>query len=126
MTYFRIDDTFWSHPKTYTVSMAARGLWATAGAWSCCYLTDGYIPTASLKIIAGGTPTKRLVDELVTAGLWIDVGDGWQFHQWAEHNYTKDQVHKQRERRRKNQEVWRTKKEMRAVLKDVSDFGRMP
>lgn len=125
MTYFRVDDKFWSHPKTTSLSMAARGLWATAGSWAACYLTDGYIPRSSLRSIAGGANVKKAVDELVTAGLWIDVGDGWQYHQWDEHNYNRAQVEQQRQRRRKNQDAWRARKEMKAML-NGQQIGSMP
>lgn len=125
MTYFRVDDKFWSHPKLYTVSLAARGLWVTAGSFCASYLTDGLVPKDALRFISTESKnhTARCVDELVAADLWITVDDGWMFREWTDHNYTRDQVVKQQERRRKNQEVWRTKQEMKALLKDVSERG---
>jgi hypothetical protein len=72
MTWFRVDDGLHSHPKWLRVSNAARGLWATAGAWSSDQLTDGRVPVYVLAHI-GGTP--ELAAELVAVGLWHALPD---------------------------------------------------
>ena len=94
MTWFKVDDGFHSHPKTIKVGMSSRGLWVTAGSWSADQLTDGFVPKSAIKMWGG---TKRQVKELVEAGLWVEVENGWRFHGWAERQPTRKQVEKKRE-----------------------------
>jgi hypothetical protein len=93
VVWFRIDDGWHSHPKVIDVSLAARGLWATAGSWCGQHLTDGAVPTKMLKAW-GGTP--KLVDELVRAGLWKVSEAGYQFHDWSALNPLRADVLKSR------------------------------
>jgi len=89
MTWFRVDDGWHSHPKTVGVSLAARGLWASAGSWCAQHLTDGLVPRKMLAIW-GAKP--RHACELLDAGLWINSEDGYVFHNWADCNPTKAEV----------------------------------
>lgn len=93
MPWFRVDDGFHSHPKVLATSLAARGLWATAGSWSMHHLTDGMVPDHVLASL-GGTP--ELAAELVAAGLWKRRKNGWLFHDWEKKNPTKEAVEKDR------------------------------
>jgi hypothetical protein len=79
--WFPVDDSFHSHPKALATSLAARGLWATAGSWSSAHLTDGVVPVHVLASL-GGTP--ELAAELVAAGLWRRTRQGYVFHDWLE------------------------------------------
>ena len=81
MPWFPVDDSFYSHPKALATSLAARGLWATAGSWSSAHLTDGVVPVHVLASL-GGTP--ELAAELVTAGLWRRTRNGYVFHDWLD------------------------------------------
>ena len=81
MPWFPVDDSFYSHPKTLATSLAARGLWVTAGSWSSAHLQDGAVPDHVLASL-GGTP--ELAAELVAAGLWKRTKRGYVFHDWLE------------------------------------------
>ena len=89
MTWFKVDDGFADHPKTLRVSLAAIGLWTKAGAWSAKHLTNGEVPLAAVTALGG---TKRLAGELVTAGLWLEIPSGYAFHEWLQHQPSRDQV----------------------------------
>lgn len=89
MPWFNVDDGFHSHPKALATSLAARGLWVTAGSWASDNLTDGVIPRHVLASL-GSTPT--LENELVAAGLWKKHRKGYVFHDWAKCNPTSKQV----------------------------------
>lgn len=52
MTWFKVDDGFYDHPKVENLSMAARGLWVTAGSWCAKQLTDGVISKKKLGSLA--------------------------------------------------------------------------
>lgn len=113
MTWFKTDDKFWSHPKVMdtALSLAARGLWLTAGSYCADQLTDGLVRVATLHTIAPGNrvAVERAAAELVTAGLWEVVpGVGWQFHDWDDHQPTRSEVEAERaaskERQRRSRE----------------------
>jgi hypothetical protein len=79
MSWFRVDDGFYSHPKVLATSLAARGLWASAGSWSKDTHTQGVVLREALAML-GGSP--ELASELVTAGLWERTRGGYRFHDW--------------------------------------------
>lgn len=114
MTWFRVKDSMWGHPKFQFVSNDAIALWVSAGSWSMCYLTDGLVPPHALTILRG---SKQAAQELVDAGIWDVTPDGYLFHEWNEYNYTKSQVEdfKKKERDKKRRQ--------RAAKTDVSDVS---
>lgn len=79
MGWFKADDKFSVHPKVICVSLAARGLWITAGTWSRMMQTEGQIPRAYPKTLPGGEDAAK---ELVEAGLWDEYDDIYEFHDW--------------------------------------------
>lgn len=97
MTWFKVDDGLWGHPKWLATPVSARGLWVTAGSWSACNLTDGVIPRHVLPAL-GGKPKDAAA--LVQAGLWIERDSGgWLFHEWNQpgRQPTKEAVMAERE-----------------------------
>ena len=105
MTWFKVDDGFWSHPKTAMLSDAAIALWVRAGAYSCQHLTDGVISKPVLRMVG----THEAADELIACGLWIEVDDGWRFHDWEKYQETREAVVKRREAWRDRQKQSREK-----------------
>lgn len=100
MAWFKLDDQFWSHPKTLQLSDAAVALWARAGSYSCAHLTDGFISEAVLRRQLGGS--KKAVRELTTVApgyehaFWQLVDGGYQFHDWHEYQEASGSVKKRR------------------------------
>lgn len=110
MPWFKVDDSFYDHPKFLDVPNAAVGLWAKAGAWCGKYLTDGVIPATQVKRFKG---TSSQVNALISAGLWIEDRSEsgskvYRFHDWSRWQATRKQVLKEREdgaeRKRKSRE----------------------
>jgi hypothetical protein len=93
MAWFKLDDRWHSHRKVIGLSLAARGLWATLGSWCASELNGGRVPEKVVKHF-GGTP--RLVTELVESGLWVRADDGYQFHDWSDHQPSKEDVYARR------------------------------
>lgn len=93
MTWFKIDDSMWSHPKVMLCSDGAIALWTRAGSFSCDKLTDGFIHRAYLPSLRS---SEKAAAELVTAGLWDEVENGWRFHDWEDYNDTGDAVEAKR------------------------------
>lgn len=100
MTWFKVDDGFWSHPKTLTLSAEAVALWVRAGSYCGKHLTDGFVSRQILPMLQGTPDHAR---ELVAADLWLDHVDGWQFYAWTEYQDTKTAVETRRE-------AWKTRK----------------
>lgn len=109
MTWFRVDDSFPSHPKTRSIPRSSRraviGTWTTLGAYSARHLTDGLVSLDSV-LDEGGTRPDALA--LAKAGLWHPPGVGcnhpadqcpgaptdgyYQFHDWFEYQPSRAQV----------------------------------
>ena len=106
MPWFRVDDKFYSHPKFVAVSMAARGLWVSAGSWCTQNLTDGWLPESVLPLLTSGRSVADLVVELESADLWTRGVNGWQFHDWTDWQWSKDRIEKQRLANRERQQKW--------------------
>lgn len=79
MTWFKVDDKLWGHPKWLATPPGARALWVTAGSWSAAHGTDGAIIEPLLRQFGA---RRRDADALVSAGLWRRTVAGWQFHDW--------------------------------------------
>jgi hypothetical protein len=97
MTWVRVDDGFADHPKVLDVSDAAFRLHVCAMCWSGRRLTDGAIKHRDLRILIGmlRTPPTNpadIVQELLDAHLWEDMGDSWAIHDWLEYNPSAEQV----------------------------------
>ncbi|MEU8989994.1 mucin-2 [Streptomyces sp. NPDC048558] len=70
VTWFKVDDTFYGHPKTLKAGNAAVGLWVKAGAYAAQHLTEGTVPGVVARLY-GTAPQAR---KLVAAGLWHEHG----------------------------------------------------
>ncbi len=94
MTWFKVDDGFWSHPKTLTLSHRAIALWTRAGSYCGKHLTDGYVAANVLPMLQA-TPADA--DELCTNGLWRPVEGGWAFWEWNQYQDTREVIQRRRE-----------------------------
>jgi hypothetical protein len=83
MTWFKVDDSFHSHPKVMMSSPAALGLWVVAGTWSAANMTDGFVPALVLPRLL--PDSEALAKELMAVGLWEQAEGGYQFHNWTEY-----------------------------------------
>lgn len=117
MTWFKVDDGFWSHPKIAGLSDSAVATWVRAGSYSCQHLTDGFISAPMLRMF-GDADTAA---ELVATGLWDAVAGGWHFHDWAEYQETGDVVRKRREQARERQRRSRERREQKRARGLVAD-----
>lgn len=96
MPWFKVDDSFHSHPKVLATSPAALGLWVVAGAWSSANLTEGFVPDRALpRLIPDSEPLAR---ELVSVGLWRRERGGYRFHDWIAYNPTRSEAIAARDR----------------------------
>lgn len=108
MTWFKVDDSFSSHPKVMAIPRGAArlraiGLWASLGSWCARQLTDGHFARHMVTEHGGTTSdAKRLVE----VGLWETTPAGYVFHDWQDWQPTRAKVEEDRaaarERMRRN------------------------
>ncbi|MFI5839432.1 hypothetical protein ACIA8K_06930 [Catenuloplanes sp. NPDC051500] len=108
MTWFKVDDSFHSHPKVLAADPAALGLWVIAGTWCSANLTDGFVPDYVLPRLL--PDSARLADTLVTVGLWRRAKGGYRFHDWHEYNPTAESVQDERKAARERMRKMREKR----------------
>lgn len=112
MVWFRVDDSFYDHPKVVSIPRAeglraaAVGTWTLAGDWCARHLTDGVIPIAQVEEL-GGTMAGALA--LVKAKLWTKTKNEFRFKSWAEYQPTRSQVESARESERTRKARQRSK-----------------
>lgn len=103
MPWFRVDDNLAFHPKAILATNPALGLWVRAGSYAAHQLTDGFVPLD----IARSLGTKAQADKLITAGLWLPCGQGYEFHQWNERQPTRKDVEEKRAANAERIRKWR-------------------
>ena len=106
MVWFKVDDSFWSHPKVLPLSGDALALWVRAGAYCAQQLTDGIVSLQALRMLAD----RDAAVELTNAGLWeVEPTGGFRFHDWSEYQPTREHVISERakatERKRRSREA---------------------
>lgn len=105
MTWFKVDDSFHSHPKVLAAEPAALGLWVVAGAWCSANLTDGFVPDYAVPRLL--PDAARLAEKLVACRLWKRTKGGYRFHDWREYNPTASEVNSEREAARERMRILR-------------------
>ena len=108
MTWFKVDDGFYDHPKVVGLSLSVRGLWLTSGTYCARHLTDGHITRKQARRLGGNV---ALVRSLIDSGLWIDCPEHegcCVFSDWNDYQLSRDSVQKRRkdeaEKKRKARE----------------------
>lgn len=107
--YARVLGTFWRHPRTLGLSMAARGLWVSLLSWSADQRSDGAIPAAALTMVCGGKPDARSVADLLLCGLLLKTETAYTLRDWSQHNITRDEHDAAKEATRKRVAAHRSK-----------------
>lgn len=104
MTWFKVDDGFWCHPKVLGVSAGAIRLWVLAGSWCAQHCTDGVVPASLLRTLR---VRSAYATELVEVGLWDLHQTGYAFHDWTDYNPTREAVTAGREATKARVQAWR-------------------
>ena len=96
--WFKVDDSFYSNPKTAMLSDGATALWLRSGSWSAQQLTGGFVPARMVPMFRGSDDSVR---ELCDAGLlaYDEQKDGYQFHDWSDYQPDGEEVDALRKKR---------------------------
>lgn len=118
--WFKVDDSFFSNPKTAMLSDGATALWLRSGSWSAQQLTDGFIPARMVPMFRGSDDS---VHELCDVGLWErdDERDGYRFHDWSDYQPDGEEVDALR---RKRSEAGKRGANSRWKRKTVDENGK--
>lgn len=108
VTWFKVDDGLHAHPKAIKAG-DAMALWVVAGSWCADQLTDGFIPGYMVDRLSTNGSAHAVV--LHRVGLWDlaerDGEAGFEFHDWAEMQPSRQQVREDRAATAARQKRWR-------------------
>src|SRR5258706_12976308 len=111
MPWFRLDDSFHSHPKVIAAGNEAIGLYVRCGTHAAEHLTDGFVG----KDVALSYGSTALADTLVRTRLWHRARGGWTIHDYLDYNPSREAVEKERkasaERQRRKRGTQRSQRE---------------
>lgn len=105
MTWVKLDDGFFLHPKALAAGRDGRDLYLAGLCWSAGQETDGLIPAHALALIAmvaGVADADQAASRLVEVGLWITDPDGWRIRGYGDWQTT-----------RADRDAWRAKERAR-------------
>lgn len=106
MSWAKVDDSFYDHPKVLDVDLAALGLWVKALSYCGRHLTDGRVSRGAVIALAGERGTE-LAKMLIVAGLWEAAKGGYEIHDYLAHNPSKAEVMARRADDRERQRLSR-------------------
>lgn len=91
MAYVVLESSVRTHRKMLAAGPAACWLWACGLGYCQEGLTDGFIPDAAV-VFLGVPDAQPLAEILGRVRLWDRVDDGWQIHDYHEHNKTAEEI----------------------------------
>ena len=93
MTWTKLDDNIFQHPKMVRAGEDAANLYVRALVYCNRYLTDGRIEDGVLCAITTRRDAAKLAERLVAVGAWkVHPDGGWTVHNFHEHNPTAEEV----------------------------------
>lgn len=88
MTWVKLDDKFWGHPKVITVGNEAAGAFARMLSYCGDHLTDGLIPRDTATFIA----RPKVLSTLEEYGFVHRNGVGYVIPDYLDFNPSREQV----------------------------------
>jgi hypothetical protein len=95
MTWVKLDDQFFAHPKTIKAGRDARDLFIAGLCHCASQLTDGFVGAEIIPLIAfkaGVSNAKKAVAALLSVGFWETTEGGYLVHDYLEYNPSADRV----------------------------------
>lgn len=104
--WVRVENTMPENIKIAPISDRGFRLWMHAVCYCSRAQTDGLVP-AALACSLSLTATKRIVEELVEAGLFEPVAGGYRVHDYLNHNPSRARISELREAAKTRTARWR-------------------
>jgi len=111
MSWVKIDDQFFSHPKVLRAGRDARDLYLAALTYCARFLTDGFVQEESLgqlASLAGIEDVTASVTALLTCDMWETCKGGYRIHDYLDYNPSAEQVKAKRVVTARRQEKYRS------------------
>lgn len=94
MTWTKLDDDFWSHPKVLRVGNEAAGAYVRMLSYCGKHLTDGHVEEEVARFIT----KPRILEALAEANFISQNGNGWLIPDYLEFNPSREQIREKRAR----------------------------
>ena len=117
MSWFKVDDGFYDHPKIMEAGNTAVGAYVRGGAYCARQLTDGYVSRAISLTIC----TRSIIKRLISTGLWLPVKGGYQMHDYLKYNPSREQVLAERKAAAQRQRDARNRRNSHGVTHSVTN-----
>ena len=111
MPWFRLEDSFDSHPKVMAAGNEPVGLFVRCGTYAARHLTDGFVPKS--VVLLYGSPA--LAETLVRVKLWHRARGGWTIHDYLDYNPSREAVENDRKGKADRQKRWRDARSRRVT-----------
>lgn len=86
LQWVRLDTSFPTNPKVLLLATERKwqaiACYVSSIAYSGAQASDGFIPVSALPFIHG---TRKIASDLIAAGLWITVPNGYEVHSYGEY-----------------------------------------
>lgn len=99
MTWAKLDDGFWMHPKVLMAGNEGAGIFCRCLSYCGMYLTDGRVPQQVALQIAGSPRKLKAVVDVGLLQALPHTGD-YYIRDYAHYNMLRDEVEHRREQRR--------------------------
>lgn len=144
MAWVKLDDQFARHPKVLRAGPLASWLHVCALTYCAQYATDGFVPHVAVNGLADFSGIKMppfkghrgrtvntpegldFVGELIDAGMWEEVEDGYRLHDYLDYNPSREQVEKERVEARARMNKVRSSPELPPNDPNGSDEVHLP
>ncbi len=97
MTWIKLDDQLFDHPKLVRAGEPAAYLFVAGLLYCSRYLTDGEIPKPAVTRLTVRDDVAVLAEALVRENLWVDEGDSWRVWQYTDYQRSRTDVERSRE-----------------------------
>lgn len=97
MTWIKIDDQMFMHPKVRSVGPLGLALQIAALSYANSLRTDGELPKNLARTLLELPRPKAVIDKLVEAGIWEDKGEHYQIHDYLDYQASRAQIETARE-----------------------------
>jgi len=108
VSWAKLDDGFYDHPKVLATSNAAIGLYCKALTYCGKHLTDGVIPAAVVTRNLVGTDAE--VDELLRNNLWTREAETYRVINYLRYQTSSKSVKKERKRAKQGMRALRARR----------------
>jgi hypothetical protein len=91
MSWIKLDDQFFTHPKIVDLSKDAKLLYLAALTYCGAHLTDGGLTRGALRVVAATVDVPpETAEVLLAAGLWSAAADGVQINNYLQYQPSRE------------------------------------